>query len=366
MRFPLRGGTGQGPEGLTGEVDDTAGQFRTVGGAPVRCVGRRRRVLGQVGGSSRPDRLRDPVRVRRLRGPGGGVDRPVEGHHRPRLQHRVRVGLQLAQPPLGLPLLGVLGRAEGLAALLGGGAGLLLGAGAGAHPPPPRRDDALRGRRHVDHDGVLRLGHALLGRQPVRPPAVHAGRRPRPQPAAAEPGDDDPSPDALPRLHLASRSRSPSRWRRCSPSASTPAGSTPSASGPSCSWLFLSVGIMLGMWWAYVELGWGGYWAWDPVENATLPAVAHHDGVPALGDDPGEARHAQALEPDAHHRDVPAQHLRHLHHALGRHRERAQLHPVERRLLLPRLPVRDGGGGLHAALHPLAAARGRRASSSRW
>jgi len=36
------------------------------------------------------------------------------------------------------------------------------------------------------------------------------------------------------------------------------------------SWLFLSVGICLGMWWAYVELGWGGYWAWDPVENASL------------------------------------------------------------------------------------------------
>jgi len=36
------------------------------------------------------------------------------------------------------------------------------------------------------------------------------------------------------------------------------------------SWLFLSIGICLGVWWAYVELGWGGYWAWDPVENASL------------------------------------------------------------------------------------------------
>jgi cytochrome c-type biogenesis protein CcmF len=36
------------------------------------------------------------------------------------------------------------------------------------------------------------------------------------------------------------------------------------------SWLFLSIGLMIGMWWAYVELGWGGYWAWDPVENAAL------------------------------------------------------------------------------------------------
>ena len=36
------------------------------------------------------------------------------------------------------------------------------------------------------------------------------------------------------------------------------------------SWLFLTVGNVLGMQWAYVELGWGGYWAWDPVENSSL------------------------------------------------------------------------------------------------
>ena len=35
-------------------------------------------------------------------------------------------------------------------------------------------------------------------------------------------------------------------------------------------WFFNTTGIVLGMWWAYVELGWGGYWAWDPVENASL------------------------------------------------------------------------------------------------
>ncbi|MFC2010931.1 heme lyase CcmF/NrfE family subunit [Chloroflexota bacterium] len=36
------------------------------------------------------------------------------------------------------------------------------------------------------------------------------------------------------------------------------------------SWLLLGVGNIIGAWWAYVELGWGGYWAWDPVENASL------------------------------------------------------------------------------------------------
>lgn len=35
-------------------------------------------------------------------------------------------------------------------------------------------------------------------------------------------------------------------------------------------WLFLGVGIVIGGWWAYQELGWGGYWGWDPVENSSL------------------------------------------------------------------------------------------------
>ena len=35
-------------------------------------------------------------------------------------------------------------------------------------------------------------------------------------------------------------------------------------------WAFLTLGIMLGSWWAYYELGWGGWWFWDPVENASF------------------------------------------------------------------------------------------------
>ena len=35
-------------------------------------------------------------------------------------------------------------------------------------------------------------------------------------------------------------------------------------------WVFLTIGITLGSWWAYYELGWGGWWFWDPVENASL------------------------------------------------------------------------------------------------
>ncbi|MGI9412948.1 MAG: heme lyase CcmF/NrfE family subunit, partial [Hyphomicrobiales bacterium] len=35
-------------------------------------------------------------------------------------------------------------------------------------------------------------------------------------------------------------------------------------------WMFLTVGIAMGSWWAYYELGWGGWWFWDPVENASF------------------------------------------------------------------------------------------------
>lgn len=49
------------------------------------------------------------------------------------------------------------------------------------------------------------------------------------------------------------------------------------------SWLLLTAGIVLGGWWAYMELGWGGYWAWDPVENASLlPWLAATAGLHVL------------------------------------------------------------------------------------
>ncbi len=49
-------------------------------------------------------------------------------------------------------------------------------------------------------------------------------------------------------------------------------------------WVFLTVGIALGSWWAYYELGWGGFWFWDPVENASfmpwlLAAALLHSAV---------------------------------------------------------------------------------------
>jgi cytochrome c-type biogenesis protein CcmF len=49
-----------------------------------------------------------------------------------------------------------------------------------------------------------------------------------------------------------------------------PAGLTLARQWSLLAWLFLGLGILIGAWWAYVELGWGGYWTWDPVENASL------------------------------------------------------------------------------------------------
>jgi cytochrome c-type biogenesis protein CcmF len=50
----------------------------------------------------------------------------------------------------------------------------------------------------------------------------------------------------------------------------TRSGSGSRATGRSWAWLFLTLANVAGMWWAYEVLGWGGYWAWDPVENASF------------------------------------------------------------------------------------------------
>ena len=50
----------------------------------------------------------------------------------------------------------------------------------------------------------------------------------------------------------------------------TPAWARATRPWVSAAWAFLTLGIALGAWWAYYELGWGGWWFWDPVENAAL------------------------------------------------------------------------------------------------
>jgi hypothetical protein len=70
-------------------------------------------------------------------------------------------------------------------------------------------------------------------------------------------------------------------------------------------WGFLTLGIALGSWWAYYELGWGGWWFWDPVENAPL-AHGHR-----------QARAVQGLDGAAGHWSVFAQFAGYLPGALG-------------------------------------------------
>src|SRR5882724_8693652 len=107
------------------------------------------------------------------------------------------------------------------------------------------------------------------------------------------------------------------------------------------SWLFLGVG---------------------PGRERIAPAVAHDDRVPPLRDDPGKAWHAEEVEPGPDHRVVAPVDLRHLHHALRRDLERPLVHPVERRILLSRVPDRDGDRELRAVREPAAAARSRSAA----
>ena len=82
-------------------------------------------------------------------------------------------------------------------------------------------------------------------------------------------------------------------------------------------WLALSFGLTLGMLWAYEELGWGGYWGWDPVENAGLlpwfTATAFLHSVMVQ-----ERRDAASVERDARHHHVLPDDLRDVHDAVRR------------------------------------------------
>jgi cytochrome c-type biogenesis protein CcmF len=76
------------------------------------------------------------------------------------------------------------------------------------------------------------------------------------------------------------------------------------------SWSFLTLGIALGSWWAYYELGWGGYWFWDPVARGLRAAAFRDRG--------GEARGAEDLVGAAGDPGLLDVVARHLPGALGR------------------------------------------------
>ena len=104
----------------------------------------------------------------------------------------------------------------------------------------------------------------------LRPPDPGGAGRPRSEPAAAGSGHDHPPADALHGLRGPGRCPSPSPSRRCSTAAWMPRGRAGRAPGPPSPGPSSPLGIALGSWWAYYELGWGGWWFWDPVENASF------------------------------------------------------------------------------------------------
>ena len=84
------------------------------------------------------------------------------------------------------------------------------------------------------------------------------------------------------------------------------------------SWCALTIGIAMGSWWAYYTLGWGGWWFWDPVENASLHAVAGRHRADPFVDRGREARHAEKLDHPARDHHLLAVAGRHVPGALGR------------------------------------------------
>ena len=163
--------------------------------------------------------------------------------------------------------------------------------------------------------------------------AVHVRRSPRSSPAAS------------------ARAGSPTRGgRRSSRGASSPSASSSARGGATrCS-------------------GWGGYWAWDPVENASFLPVAHRHRVHPLGDRAGAARDAAGLEPVARDRDVLPHDPRHVPHPLRRHRLGARVHAVRHRSVAARVPRRRRRHRHRAhrvARRPAARARSHRLARSR-
>ena len=110
----------------------------------------------------------------------------------------------------------------------------------------------------------------LFDLQPVRAPAAGGAGRPRPESAAAGPGHGRSIRRCCTWATSASRSLSPSPSRRCSTGRLDARWVRWTRPWTNVAWGFLTLGIALGSWWAYYELGWGGWWFWDPVENASF------------------------------------------------------------------------------------------------
>ena len=138
-----------------------------------------------------------------------------------------------------------------------------------------------------------------------------------------------------------SRSASPGSWAR----RSTPPGARLARPWVLLAWCFLTAGIALGSWWAYYELGWGGWWFWDPVGKRLVHPVADRYRAAPLAPGRGEARHAEGLDPAALHHRLLAVPAGNLPGAIGRDHFRAYVRQRPGpRTLHPRVP-RSGDRG---------------------
>ena len=123
-------------------------------------------------------------------------------------------------------------------------------------------------------------------------------------------------------------------------------------------WAFLGVGQLLGAHWAYVEVGWGGYYAWDPGRERRAHAVARGDRVPPLGDGAGEEGDAEGLERPARRPRLLPRDLRDVPHALGDRQLDPLVHAELDRAVVPRLHHHDHARLARARPLPAAAAAG--------
>ena len=119
-------------------------------------------------------------------------------------------------------------------------------------------------------------------------------------------------------------------------------------------WVFLTIGIAFGSIWAYYELGWGGWWFWDPVENVSFMPWLISARPPPLRDRGREARHAEELDDPPRHPRLLLLPRRRLHRPLGHHHQRPRLRrrprarrlpPLDPRRLHRRLAARSTPGG---------------------
>jgi cytochrome c-type biogenesis protein CcmF len=99
-----------------------------------------------------------------------------------------------------------------------------------------------------------------------------------------------------------------SRWRfrlrspRCSAASSMRRGRAGRGRGPPPRGRFSRIGIALGSWWAYYELGWGGWWFWDPVEKRVVHAMGSSAPRCCIRSRSPKARDVQELDGAARHR----------------------------------------------------------------